>query len=254
MKQVTEFHGLLLQNAVKATAHLTPPAKTASAAAPVPAPATSAPASEAPAAPEEPPAQAAAEETTPAEPETAPAPAEAAAPEAGDAHAAYRAELERTIAQALKLEGERLQRMSDAVELFGSRAQKVRLVRVFRAGEAPQNAKVVGDFAYVADFVAEAGEGKHGRRGGRKGGRGGPRREGGGAPSREEPGSLRGSFSMDALKEDRKSRMATADGRRKGGPGGPGGRRRPGGGGGPSGRGRGGPGAPAGRPGTPTHQ
>lgn len=233
MKQVTEFHGLLLQNAVKASGHLTPPAPEKKAPAEkTEAKADAAPAEDAPAEGEgevegEVEGEGDAESAEQAEqPVETAAPAAEAAPVAAGAHAEYRAALEQAIAAALKLEGERLARMADAVELFGRQAQKARLVRVFKAGEAPSNAKVLGEFAYVVDFVQDQGGDRGGRRGGKgRGKRPGGQGEGRGPRPNENEGSLMGGFSMDALAQDRKSRLAHSG--KGGGPGG--GRGRPGG-------------------------
>ena len=166
-------------------------------------------AAEAPAPPPAPPA---------APPAAAPKPAREVESEA------VKAALDEAVAKATGASGDRLAMLRAAVDLAGRRAEDVRLVRVFGVEEPLKGAHAVGAYQYVVDFfpsnmkqVAGAPGDERGRGGGRRGGG-----RGGGGGARGAKGSVSGGFSMDSLREDRKSE--------RGGRGRPGGRR-PGGGG-----------------------
>jgi len=117
-----------------------------------------------------------------------------------------RAALDEAVAKASGFSGDRLAMLLAAVEAAGRRAEDVRLVRVFPVDEPLRGAHVIGERQYVLDFfppsmkqVAGAPKDERGRGGGRRGaGRSGG--EGRGAK-----GSTTGGFSMDSLKDDRKS-------------------------------------------------
>jgi len=195
--------------------------------APVPAPEPAEP----PVAAEAPPSEAAPAEASPAEA----APAEAAPAEAKPAEAepevplppapapaveseAVRAALDEAVSKATGVQGDRLARLREALQAVGKGIADVRQVRVFTAEQELSGAIRVGDHQYAIDRMPESmkpqyGKGDRDERRGR--GPRGPRR-GGDTP-------LSGSFSMDALKDDKR-------GQRRG-PGGPGrGPRGPGGG------------------------
>jgi hypothetical protein len=172
---------------------------------------------------------------------TPPAPSAAAPkPEREAESQAVKTALDEAVARATGLSGGRLAMVRAAVEAAGRRAEDVRLVRVFGLDEQVSGAQVIGEYQYVVDYfppnmkqVAGAAKEERGRGGGRRGGgRGGG---GGGAGGRGAKGSPTGGFSMDSLRDDRKSE--------RGGRGRPGGGRRPGGG---EPAGGGGPGKPPG--------
>ena len=60
----------------------------------------------------------------------------------------------------MKLSGDRLTRLVEALDVVGNRVDNVRLVRVLSGEDPPPNAKKQGDFYYLVDLM--------------------PRREGGG--------------------------------------------------------------------------
>jgi translation initiation factor IF-2 len=141
---------------------------------------------------------------------------------------AVKAALLDAVARATGLSGDRLLMLRAAVEAAGRRPEDVRLVRVFGVEEQLRGAQKIGEYQYVVDFlprsmkqVAGGAKDEQGRGGARRGaGRGG----GGG---RGAKGSVSGGFSMDSLRDDKKSER--------------GGRGRPGGG-----AAGGGPGKPTG--------
>ena len=149
-------------------------------------------------------------------------------PERGAESEAVKAALDEAVAKATGFSGDRLAMLRAAAEIAGRRAEDVRLVRVFGLDEQLSGARVLGAYQYVLDFfpremrqVAGAPKDERGRGGGRRGGgRGG----GGGGGARGANASATGGFSMDSLRDDRKSE--------RGGRGRPGGGRRPGDGGG----------------------
>ncbi|MBN2361800.1 MAG: translation initiation factor 2 [Deltaproteobacteria bacterium] len=184
----------------------------------------------------------------PAQAETAPiADQKPAAPAESDA---VKAALDAAVTAATGLTGDRLARMREAVEAVGRRIDDVRLVRVFGPDEKIDGARAIGGFQYLVDYNPGSGrqdggprQREHGRGRG-AGGRGFGRGGGGGGGGGKGPST--GGFSMDSLREDRRSERGPG-GRRAGG-GRPGGGRpgggRPGGGrpgGGRGGGGRGGP-------------
>jgi hypothetical protein len=149
---------------------------------------------------------------------------------------AAKAALDEAVSKATGTTGDRLERLREALRVVGSRADRVRLVRVFSAEEPVQGATKIGEHYFVVDLMPQSmkQEFKTDERGG--GGRRGPKRpSGGGAKGKE--GSLEGSFSMESLMQDRKNERGPGGGRRPGGGGGGGGRGRPGGGRGPGGGG-----------------
>jgi len=143
---------------------------------------------------------------------------------------AVKAALDEAVAKATGFSGDRLAMLRAAVEVAGRRVTDVRLIRVFGPDEQLSGAHVIGEHQYVVDFfppsmkqVAGAPKDEHGRGGGRRAaGRGG-----GGGGWRGAKGSATGGFSMDSLRDDRKSE--------RGGLGRPGGKRPAGGGAGRSG-------------------
>lgn len=74
------------------------------------------------------------------------------------------AEME-AISAAVGVQGDRLMRLVEALHVVGKKVEQVRLVRVYGSGEAPANAKKLGEYQYVIDFLPTAA--KPGRRGGR---------------------------------------------------------------------------------------
>jgi len=158
---------------------------------------------------------------------------------------AAKAALDEAVSKATGTTGDRLERLREALKAVGSRADRVRLVRVFSGEEPVQGATKIGEHYFIVDLMPQSmkQEFKTDERGG--GGRRGPKRpSGGGAKGKE--GSLEGSFSMESVMQDRKNERGPGGGRRPGGgPGGgrgrPSGGRGPGGGGGRPGGGRSGP-------------
>jgi len=149
---------------------------------------------------------------------------------------AVKAALGEAVAKATGFSGDRLAMLSAAVEAAGRRAGDVRLVRVFGLDEKLSGAQVIGEHQYVVDYMPPsmkqiAGGPKDEK--GRGGGRGGAGRGGGGGAGgagRGAKGSTTGGFSMDSLKDDRKSERG-GKGRPGGGSSGGGGQGRPPGGG-----------------------
>lgn len=149
---------------------------------------------------------------------------------------AVKAALGEAVAKATGVSGDRLAMLIAAVEVAGRRAGDVRLVRVFGLDEKLSGAQVMGEYQYVVDFMPSsmkqtAGSPKDEK--GRGGGRGGAGRGGGGGAGgagRGAKGSTTGGFSMDSLKDDRKSERG-GKGRPGGGSSGGGGQGRPPGGG-----------------------
>ena len=56
----------------------------------------------------------------------------------------------------MKLSGDCLTRLVEALDVVGSRADNVRLVRVLSGEDPPPNAKKQGDFYYLVDSHAPA--------------------------------------------------------------------------------------------------
>jgi translation initiation factor IF-2 len=168
-----------------------------------------------------------------------PAPEGAVAPKP-ERHAdseAVKAALGEAVAKATGFSGDRLAMLGAAVEAAGRRAGDVRLVRVFGLEEKLGGAQVIGEYQYVVDYMPSnmkqiAGspkdeKGRGGRGGGGRGGGGGG--GGPGGAGRGAKGSTTGGFSMDSLKDDRKSERG-GKGRPGGGSSGGGGQGRPPGG------------------------
>ena len=153
---------------------------------------------------------------------------------------AVKAALGEAVAKVTGFSGDRLAMLSAAVEAAGRRAGDVRLVRVFGLDEKLSGGQVIGEHQYVVDYMPPsmkqiAGSPKdekgRGGRGGGGGGRGGGGGGGGaGGAGRGAKGSTTGGFSMDSLKDDRKSERG-GKGRPGGGSSGGGGQGRPPGGG-----------------------
>jgi translation initiation factor IF-2 len=150
---------------------------------------------------------------------------------------AVKAALGEAVAKATGFSGDRLAMLGAAVEAAGRRAGDVRLVRVFGLEEKLGGAQVIGEYQYVVDYMPSnmkqiAGspkdeKGRGGRGGGGRGGGGGG--GGPGGAGRGAKGSTTGGFSMDSLKDDRKSERG-GKGRPGGGSSGGGGQGRPPGG------------------------
>ena len=162
-----------------------------------------------------------------------------------------KAALDEAVSKATGTTGDRLARLREALRAVGSRADRVRLVRVFSGEEPVQGATKIGEHYYIVDLMPQSmkQEFKTDDRAGGGGARRGPRRPSGGSNKGKE-GSLEGSFSMESVMQDRKNERPSGGGRRPGAGGG--GRGRPGGGGGrpPGGGGGRGPGGGGGgRPG-----
>jgi len=150
---------------------------------------------------------------------------------------AVKAALGEAVAKATGFSGDRLAMLGAAVEAAGRRAGDVRLVRVFGLEEKLSGAQVIGEYQYVVDYMPSnmkqiAGSPKDEKGRGGRGGGGGGRGGGGGAggAGRGAKGSTTGGFSMDSLKDDRKSERG-GKGRPGGGSAGGGGQGRPPGGG-----------------------
>jgi translation initiation factor IF-2 len=151
---------------------------------------------------------------------------------------AAKAALDEAVSKATGTTGDRLARLREALKVVASRADRVRLVRVFPAEEPVQGATKIGEHYFVVDLMPQSMKQEFKTDDKPGGGRRGPKRpSGGGAKGKE--GSLEGSFSMESVMQDRKNERPSGGGRRPGGPGG-GGRGRPGGGRGPGGGGGGG--------------
>jgi translation initiation factor IF-2 len=151
--------------------------------------------------------------------------------------------LDKAVSEATGTTAERLDRLREALKAVGKQADRVRLVRVFGGEEVVAGAKKIGEHQYIVDLMPHSMKQVFERDDKDK--RRGPKRPSGGKQKGPE-GSLEGSFSMEAVAQDRKSERGSGGGR-PGGRGGPGGGRgAPGGGRGAPGGGRG---APGGRPG-----
>jgi translation initiation factor IF-2 len=147
---------------------------------------------------------------------------------------AVKAALDAAVARATGLSGDRLVMLRDAVKAAGRRTDDVRLVRVFGPEEPVSGAKALGGYQYLVDLhpasMKQSAGGSREERG-RRGGRGGGGRGGGRGDGRGAKAGATGGFSMDSLREDRKSeRGGGRPGWRKPGGGRPGGGA-PGGGG-----------------------
>jgi translation initiation factor IF-2 len=181
------------------------------------------------------------------EPIVAPPPKPSGSMEEGESEAA-KAALDEAVSKATSTTGDRLLRLREALKVVGSRADRVRLVRVFSAEEVVQGATKIGEHYFVVDLMPQSMKQEF-KTDDRAGGRSrGPRRPSG-AGAKGKEGTLEGSFSMESVLQDRKNDRPSGGGgagRRPGGPAGggrgrPGGGRGPGGGGGRPGGGRSGP-------------
>ncbi len=161
--------------------------------------------------------------------------------------------LDKAVSEATGTSGDRLLRLREALQATGRQADRVRLVRVFGSEEEVSGAKKIGEFQYIVDLMPASMKQNFEQKDDKKRG---PRKQLGGGKQKGPEGSLEGSFSMEAVAQDRRTERGPGGGR-PGGKGGPGGGRGgPGGGrGGPSGGkggppgGRGGPGGGRGKPG-----
>jgi translation initiation factor IF-2 len=137
--------------------------------------------------------------------------------------------LDKAVSEATGAQGDRLERLREAVRASKRQTDRVRLVRVFGSEEPVNGATRIGEFQYVVDLMPHSMKQNFERD--EKAGRRGPRRPSGGGKQKE--GSLEGSFSMESVAQDRRNERSTGGGGRgkPGGRGGPGGGRgRPGGG------------------------
>jgi len=160
--------------------------------------------------------------------------------------------LDKAVAEATGTNGDRVDRLREALRAVGRQVDRVRLVRVFGSEEEVAGAKKIGEFQYVVDLMPQSMKQSFERD--ERGGRRGPRRPSGGGKKGAE-GSLEGSFSMESVAQDRRNeRSGPGGGRGRGGPGGGCGGRP--GGGRPGGRGPGGggrSGGPGPKPGVTKH-
>jgi len=153
--------------------------------------------------------------------------------------------LDKAVSDATGTTAERLDRLREALQATGKQADRVRLVRVFAGEEPVAGAKKIGEHQYVVDLMPHSMKQVFEQNDKDK--KRGPKRPSMGGKSKGPEGSLEGSFSMEAVAQDRKSERGPGSGRSGpgGGRGGP-----PGGGrGGPPGSGGGGRGKPGGAPG-----
>jgi len=135
--------------------------------------------------------------------------------------------LDKAVAEATGMSGDRLARLREALEAAGRQVERVRLVRVFGSEEEVSGAMKIGEFQYVVDLMPQSMKQNFERDERDK--RRGPRRPSG---KGKDSASLEGGFSMESLMQDRRSERQGGGGGRGGGkPGG--GRGRPGGGRGP---------------------
>jgi hypothetical protein len=226
MKTITEFSGVLLQRAAEvqrafreanpqvaapaveqvppSAESADPAAADAEAAAPVELPAEAA-------APVELPAEAAALAELPAEAgSAADGVEEASAAESAPADAGGAAETPpaeevappdlgtgpeaEAVGAALDVQGDRLSRLMEALDVAGRRAGQVRLVRVLQGETPPQGAQKRGDYYYAVDLAprpqSQQRDAFEGRDGDRRRGPGG--RDRGGRPGDRGPGGARG--------------------------------------------------------------
>jgi len=154
-----------------------------------------------------------------------------------------KAALDEAVSKATGTTGDRLARLREALRAVGSRADRVRLVRVFSGEEPVQGATRIGEHYFIVDLMPQSMKQEFRTDEKPGGGRRGPKRPSGGGGKGKE-GSLEGSFSMESVMQDRKNERGPGGGRRPGGGGSrgrPGGGRGPGGGGGRPGGGRSGP-------------
>jgi hypothetical protein len=218
MKTLTELSGITMRKAAAAIAEakrslptVEAPVAVEEAAPPAPTDVVSAPTDVA-SAPAEGEAPAAAPVAAPVASPPAPKGRPAEEPESE----AVKAALDAAVAQVTGLSGDRLARLRDAVKVVGRQIEDVRLVRVFGPEEPVPGAKTLNGFQYLVDVApASMRQTVAPQKEGRGGGRGDRGRSGGGKGAPPT-----GGFSMDAMKDDRKSQRS--------GPGG--GRGRPGGG------------------------
>ena len=152
--------------------------------------------------------------------------------------------LDKAVSDATGTSGDRLLRLREALQATGRQADRVRLVRVFGSEVEVAGAKKIGEFQYIVDLMPHSMKQIFEQKDDKKRG---PRRPVGGGKQKGPEGSLEGSFSMEAVAQDRRTERGPGGGR-PGGKGGPGGRGAPGGRGGPGG-GRGGVGGGRGKPG-----
>jgi|GEM_PF-5750813 len=168
-------------------------------------------------------------EATPADDTTTEAAAEPATQTAvyNDTHISTlspdtRQSIEKVIEEATGLKEDRLMRMVDTVLLFAAKAKKIRLIRVFKADDAPKGVERLGDFAFLVDYILlphkepkKGGKNHHGHKKEHNN-----KREHQAAhvsAAQLESGAqgaiplLSGRFSMDAVAEDRKKRLASRD-------------------------------------------
>lgn len=118
-----------------------------------------------------------------------PAPAEGEAPQDATPTSAPAANPEAAaLGAAVGVEGQRLERLMEALAVVGDRVDAVNRVRVFGGEEQPQGGHKQGDFYYVVDLIPRPQDGgrrnrdRHGGRDRGERGRGGP---GGGPGGRE---------------------------------------------------------------------
>jgi len=153
--------------------------------------------------------------------------------------------LDKAVSEATGTTADRLARLRDALQAVGKQAERVRLVRVFAGEEPVSGAKKIGEHQYVVDLMPHSMKQVFEQNDKDK--KRGPKKLNMGGKPKGPEGSLEGSFSMEAVAQDRKSERGPGSGRSGpgGGRGGP-----PGGGrGGPPGSGGGGRGKPGGAPG-----
>jgi hypothetical protein len=98
------------------------------------------------------------------------------------------------VGEALQVEGDRLSRLMEALDVVGRRVAQVRLVRVLQGENPPQGAQKRGDYYYAVDLAprpqSQQRDGFDGRDGDRRRGPGG--RDRGGRPGDRGPGGARG--------------------------------------------------------------
>jgi hypothetical protein len=211
MKTITEFSGILLQRAAEAQRAYREAHPQVQAPAPEsPAQVQSEPSPDAAAAvsaevPVDEAVAGSVETTEASDPGEAAAP-EAAAPEAAVAEGEGAAEVAEAapvdlgsgpeaeaVGAELQLEGDRLSRLMEALDVVGRRARQVRLVRVVQGESPPQGAQKRGDFYYIVDLqprpqsYRDGGDGRDDRRRGPGG------RDRGGRPGGSGPGGAHGS-------------------------------------------------------------
>jgi hypothetical protein len=154
--------------------------------------------------------------------------------------------LDKAVSDATGTTADRLERLREALQAVGKQAERVRLVRVFAGEEAVPGAKKIGEHQYIVDLMPHSMKQVFEQNDKDK--KRGPKRPSMGGKAKGPEGSLEGSFSMEAVAQDRRSERGPGGG--KGGPGGGRGAGGPGGRGAPGGNRGGRPGGgPGGRPG-----